>query len=134
MDSKRMNEIMEYVQADVARRETVGAAGGEVHIHYHAAPVVIDPAPVNQNPGQSVLDKYTPYFLVLLGGTIILAIVALVLVLLAPVLMAIMATVVGSLLAVGVVAIAISGSLRNVKQASMDEKIVNAALKRTRRR
>lgn len=128
MDSQRMNEIMQYVQADVARRET---AGGEVHVHFHAAPVVSDPAPVAQNPGQDVLAKYTPYFIVLLGGSIILAIVAVVLVMLAPVLMAIMATVVGSLAMIAVVAVAISGSLRNLKQAELDGKIVNAALKKT---
>lgn len=69
MDQDRLNEIVKYLGENPT---ATGVPGGQhVHIHYHQAPVNTEP--VNQNPGQSVLEKYTPYYIMALGGFVILA-------------------------------------------------------------
>lgn len=69
MDQDRLNEIVKYLGENPTATNVPG--GQHVHIHYHQAPVNTEP--VNQNPGQSVLEKYTPYYIMALGGFVILA-------------------------------------------------------------
>jgi hypothetical protein len=99
-------------------RETPGQPG-EIHIHHHYAAPVISTEPVDQNPGQSVLDRYTPYFFVLLGGMVIVGGLAVILVMLAPVLIAIMGSVVALVIAVtaclGAVAVMMIGASAAIK-------------------
>lgn len=89
---------------------------GEVHVHHHYAAPVIDNRPVEQNPGQEVLERYAPYFILLLGGLVILAIVAVVLVLLAPVLMTMMVTVMVVAVCLVVLVIAVAGSVKALRE------------------
>lgn len=69
MDQDRLNEIVKYLGQNPGATEVPG--GQHVHIHYHQAPV--NNAPVDQNPGQSVLEKYAPYYVLFLGGIVIIA-------------------------------------------------------------
>jgi len=69
MDQDRLNEIVQYLGQNPGATEVPG--GQHVHIHYHQAPV--NTAPVDQNPGQSVLEKYAPYYVMFLGGLVIIA-------------------------------------------------------------
>lgn len=71
MDEDRLNEITAYLQANPTPPEAVG--GQHIHVHHHYAAPVISNAPVDQNPGQSVLEKYAPYYVMFLGGIIIVA-------------------------------------------------------------
>jgi hypothetical protein len=130
-DRQRMNEITRYLQKDIAVRDGTGQTG-TVHVHYHAAPVVIDPQPVDQNPGQSVLEKYVPYFIVLLGGVVIFACLAIVLIMIAPVLMGLMAMAVGILVAVAVSAIAVSAAVRGMRISDTDHKMFDQRIQATR--
>lgn len=132
-DRKRMNEITTYLQKDIAVRDGTGQAGA-VHVHYHAAPVVIDPRPVDQNPGQSMLEKYVPYFIVLLGGVVIFACLAVVLIMIAPVLMGLMAMAVGILIAVAVSAIAVSAAIRGMRVSDTDQKMFDQRIQATQPR
>lgn len=67
----RLDEISKYFSANPTPPEPVG--GQHIHVHHHYAAPVISTEPMNQNPGQSVLEKYTPYFMVFLGGLVIIA-------------------------------------------------------------
>lgn len=69
MDQERLNEIIKYLGENPATPDAPG--GQQVHLHFHQAPV--STAPVDQNPGQTVLEKYTPYFVMFLGGIVIIA-------------------------------------------------------------
>lgn len=71
MDEDRLNEITRYLQSNPTPPESVG--GNHIHVHHHYAAPVISNAPVDQNPGQSVLEKYAPYYVMFLGGIIIVA-------------------------------------------------------------
>jgi hypothetical protein len=90
-----------------------------IHIHHHYAAPVINTAPVEQNPGRDVLERYTPYFFVLLGGMIIVGGLAVILVLLTPVLTAILGSVVALVLAAaaatGAVAVLMIGGAAAIK-------------------
>jgi hypothetical protein len=115
MEDERLNELVEYTRRDLAARSGGPATGGEVHIHYHA------PAPVEakRSPGQDTLDRYVPYFFVLLGGMVILGGVAVIAVMLAPVLLAILGSVVALVIAaaaaVGAVAVLMVGGSAAIK-------------------
>lgn len=78
MDQERLNEIQEYLRANPTTPPggypggVVADGGGQhVHIHYHQAPYNTEP--VEQNKGQKVLERYAPYFVMFLGGFIIVA-------------------------------------------------------------
>lgn len=131
MDDARLNEIIRYTQTDLARRDledafqSAGSTGGEVHIHLHAAPdpvATVQPA-TGAVEQPDVLAKYAPYYLLILGGVVILGGLAVVLVMLTPVLLAILGSVVSlviaSAAAVGGVAVAmaaLSSVAKNVRK------------------
>jgi hypothetical protein len=128
-DRERMKEITEYVNREAARRE---ADSGTVHIHYHATPA--GPAPVEQNPGQTTLDKYVPYFFVLLGGVVILACVGVIAVMLVPVLLTFAVTAAVVMGGFAVCCVAIAAMIKSLGQTRNDRKIVDQALRSRRRR
>lgn len=72
MDQDRLNEITQYLQANPTLPDTV-PGDQHIHVHHHYAAPVITNAPVDQNPGQSVLEKYAPYYVMFLGGFVIIA-------------------------------------------------------------
>lgn len=72
MDQDRLNEIVQYLNANPTPPEEV-PGGQHIHVHHHYAAPVISNAPVDQNPGQSVLEKYAPYYVMFLGGFVIVA-------------------------------------------------------------
>jgi hypothetical protein len=73
MDQDRLNEIVRFLGENPTPPPGAPVTAGDqhVHIHYHQAPV--NTAPVDQNPGQSVLEKYAPYYVMFLGGLVIIA-------------------------------------------------------------
>lgn len=113
MDESRMTAIQKYLAENPSLKDTPGG----VHVHFHNGPVIQDPQPVNQNPGMTVLEKYTPYLVlgamccVPVGGLIIVVIV------LIPTILALTAMIVGFLVAVAVCALAVSAAIRNLKEA-----------------
>lgn len=131
-DRERMAELAEYVQREIVSR---GAGGGEtkIELHYHAAPVVIDTKPVEPNAGQDVLAKYTPYFIVLLGGVVILACVGVIAVLLVPALMAMVTMIAVVMGSFALCSVAVAASVRSLRQSKADRDVVQTALKRRRR-
>jgi len=122
---QRLGELTEYLRTQPL---TNTDQGQHVHIHYHQAPA--STAPVDQNPGQSVLDKYTPYFILLLAGCVILAIVAVIAVILLPMVVTMLIAVAVCLGAVAVLALAVSGSLRNMRLQKMDETLLKKVIKK----
>lgn len=107
-------------------RLDTGAGAPQIHVHHHYAAPVIDTRPVDQNPGQDVLDRYVPYFIVLLGGLIIMSGLVVVLVMVTPVLVAILGSVVAVVIAaaaaLGAVAVLMGGMAVLSRSARQDPK------------
>jgi choline-glycine betaine transporter len=131
-DRQRMAELVEYVHGEIVSRGDHGTP--KIEVHYHAAPVVIDTTPVEPNAGDRVLAKYTPYFIVLLGGAVILAIVGVVTVLLVPVLMAMVTMIAVVMLGFAVAMIAVAGSVKSLRQSASDRDVVKQAVRTGRKR
>lgn len=132
-DRSRMAELVEYVQGEiVSRGNDLGQT--KIEIHYHAAPVVIDTKPVDQNAGEAVLAKYTPYFIVLLEGAVILAIVGVITVLLIPALMAMVTMIAVVMVGFSVAALAVAGMAKSLRQSASDRDVVKQAVRSGRRR
>lgn len=112
MDDERMTAIQKYLAENPSVKDTPGG----VHIHFHNGPVVENPNPVDQNPGQNVLEKYTPHLVlgaicaVPVGGLVTLVVVMI------PAILALTAMVVGFLLALAVCVIAAAMLVKNVKE------------------
>lgn len=120
MEDDRLNELVAYTRRDLAARGVVPGDGSEIHVHYHA------PAPVaeqKRSSGDELLSRATPYFVLLLGGCIVLAVLAVALLMLTPVLMAIMggmvSLVIAAAAALGAVAVLMIGgsaAIRNLRE------------------
>lgn len=132
-DRQRMAELAEYVRGEIVSR---GGDLGQtkIELHYHAAPVKIDTAPVDASAGDAVLAKYTPYFIVLLGGVVILACVGVVTVLLLPALLTMVTMIAVVMGGFAVMSIAVAASVKSLKQSASDRDVVRQAVKGGRRR
>ncbi len=130
-DRQRMAEITEYLQGELDRQ---GQAAGGVHVHYHASPAPVATSPAGQSRGEVALINATPYFIILLGGVVILACVGVVTVLLLP---ALLTAVVGVAVVMGgfaVCAVAVAASVRSLRQSKTETQVIANAMKRGRRR
>lgn len=132
-DRDRMNDLAEYVRGEVAARGGDGPVP-KIELHYHAAPVVIDPTPVDPNAGDALLRKYTPYFVVMIGGVIVLASVAVIAVMLVPVLMSMVVMIAVVMLGFAVASAAVAATVKSLRQSASDRDVVRQAVKRRRRR
>jgi hypothetical protein len=132
-DEKRMAELAEYVRGEIVSR---GGDLGQtkIEVHYHAAPVVIDTKPVELNAGDALLAKYTPYFVVLLGGVVVLACVGVITVLLLPALLTMVTMIAVVMGGFALSAVAVSASVRSLRQSAMDRDVVRQAVKSVRKR
>ena len=132
-DRQRMAELVKYVRGEIDSRDHTDSVP-KIEVHYHAAPVVIDTAPVEPNAGDRVLEKYTPYFIVLLGGVVILACVGVVTVLLLPALLTMVTMIAVVMLGFSVATLAVAGSVKSLRQSASDRDVVKQAVKTGRRR
>ena len=112
MDESRMTAIQKYLAENPSLKETPGG----VHIHFHNGPVIENPNPVDQNPGQNVLEKYTPHLI--LGAICCVPVggLALLTVFFIPTILALTAMIVGFLLALAVCVIAVGFLVKNFKE------------------
>jgi hypothetical protein len=124
----RLNGIAEYYRANPPA--VTSDQGQHIHVHHHYAPAPAPSGPVDQNPGQSMLDRYTPYFVLMLGGTVILAIVGVIVVLIVPMIVTMLFAVAGCLGALAVLALAVSGSLGHLNKQRMDQTTLKKAIKK----
>ena len=126
-----MAELAEYVRGEVARRDGEAPV---IQIHYHAAPVE-PPAPLaEQSRGEVVLINAAPYFLLLLGGVVILACVGTVTVLLLPALLTMVVMVAVVMGGFAVCTVAVAASVRSLRQSRTEAATARDAMKRSRRR
>lgn len=130
-DQERMAQITEYLQGELQAR---GQSAGGVHVHYHAAAPAAATPPAAQSRGEVALINATPYFIILLGGVVILACVGVVTVLLLP---ALLTAVVGVAVVMGgfaVCAVAVAASVRSLRQSKTESRVLADAMKRGKRR
>lgn len=125
----RLNGIAEYYRANPP---AITDQGQHVHVHHHYAPAPVhqDTRPVDQNPGQSVLDKYAPYFVLLLGGVVILAIVGVIAAILVPMIVTMLIALAVCIGAIAVLAVAVGGSLGHLNKQRMDQTVLKKAIKK----
>lgn len=140
MDQDRANElqrITDYFRENPTAKmpdfpDGTPQGGQHVHVHHHYAAPVIDTSPVQQNQGQSVLEKYTPYFMVFLGGMIILTGCALILFAFAAVLAMILLVVLAVVLATAILAMVIAHMMKTHSDSGINEDLLNAATRKKR--
>jgi hypothetical protein len=103
-ETGRTAEIVQYLKQQEVLPYLTDPGTTEVHLHFHQAPqapaVPADNRPVDQNPGQGVLERYAPYFVLGLFGCIVLAIVAVVVTMLAQTLLVVAGCAVALVMAV----------------------------------
>lgn len=114
MADDRLAAIQKYL----AENPTVKDTPGGIHVHFHNGPVIEDPHPVEQNPGMTVLERYTPYLV--LGAMCMVPVggLALVVILFIPTILALTTLMVGSLLSLAAVFFAVSVLAYTMKQPS----------------
>lgn len=120
---KRLAEITEYTRADLVRRDReqlVPGTSQQINIHHHYAPPPA-PAPV---PQMDIASRYAGHFVLLLGGCVILAIVAIVFVMIAQALM-----IAGISLAV--CAVAVAAAVRSLRTGKADVAIMEQRMSAT---
>jgi len=122
------SEVIAGIKSDL-RRQGV-PEGTKIEIHYHAAPAQAPPADVR--PARDPMEpaaRLVPYFVILLGGMIILGGVGALTVLLVPAIMAIVTMIAIFMGGFAVVMIAIAASIRSLRYSKRD---VQMAKKRSR--
>lgn len=135
-DTPRVREITRYLQEEQNRTGAVTgwtpAGGQHVHIHHHYPAEPVAPAAVPDRP--DVMAKYAPYFMLALGGMIIVAGIGVIVVFVLQALMGIMiafATMAGSL---AVVAVAVAVAARSLRSSKVDADLMAQRIEATRPR
>jgi hypothetical protein len=130
-DRQQLAAITEYLEGELARQ---GRDAGGVHVHYHAAPIAPAPAPAVPTAGQQALDRAVPYFIILLGGVVILACVGTVVVLMIPALLALAVTCAIVLGGFALLAVSIAASVRSLRQSRTEQQVSASLIRRKGRR
>jgi hypothetical protein len=121
---ERLAELVEYTRTDLARRdrEIVTGDGQHIHIHHHyAAPEPVTPSAPER---MDIASRYAGHFVLLLGGMIVLAGVAVVFAMIAQALMV-------AMISTAVCAIAAAAAVRSMRASDTDHKIIKERLKAT---
>lgn len=126
----RLSEIVEYTKRDLARRDD---ASGAVHIHYHEA-ARPEPPPA---PAPDIATKYAGHFVLLLGGCVILGIMAVIAAILVPMIMGILISVAVCAGGMAVLALAVAAAVKSLGSsndaAKINREVIND-LRRSRRK
>lgn len=115
--ARRVDAITEYLQ-----QMPTGSGEVHMHVHHHYPAPAQDLRPVDQNPGQNVLERYTPYFLVLLGGMVIITGCAVIVYMIIGALVPLLAVATVLVLAMGVAARMVLGQVAPQKIKEKDRK------------
>lgn len=122
------SEVIAYLKKDLAEREV--PEGAKIEFHYHApSPAHVPetrPAPDPMAPAA----KLAPYFVILLGGAIILAIIAVITIMLVPAIMALATTIMVFMIGFAFVAIALAASIRSLRYSRADVRMASRRSKR----
>jgi len=143
-DRRRLAEIVEYTRNDLAVRDAAALAmpptggGQHVHIHHHYPPA---PAPVPVDTRPDPLARAVPFMMLVVGWLVIGFVIAVVLLMLTPSIMAIMGGIAGMLMALAicfcalaVFAVGFAAMTRSLRASRTDRQIMDRRLKATRRK
>jgi len=143
-DRRRLAEIVEYTRGDLVARDAAALAvppvggGQHVHIHHHYPPA---PAPVAVDTRPDPLARAVPFMMLVVGWLVIGFVIAVVLLMLTPSIVAIMGGVAGMLMAVAicfcalaVFAVGFAAMTRSLRASRTDARLMDRRLKATRRR
>lgn len=111
------SEIIAALKGEIESRRISGA---EIHIHYHAGAPAAPPPTCAHAHAPNAADKAIPYFVILLGGCIVLALIAVITIMLVPAIMALTTMITGFLIAFAVAASAAAASVRSLRTSKMD--------------
>lgn len=111
------SEIIAGLKGEIEARRVSGA---EIHIHYHAGGSTAPAPTCTHDHAPNPADKAIPYFVILLGGCIVLAIIGVVVILLVPAIMALATTIMVFMIGFAVVMIALAASVRSLRTSRAD--------------
>jgi hypothetical protein len=115
------DDVVAYLRREIAEREI--PEGTKIEFHYHApaqAPAA-PPAPPTADP-MAPAARLAPYFVILLGGVIILAIIAVITIMLVPAIMALATTLAIIACGVAIMFVAVAASIRSLRYSKHDAK------------
>lgn len=124
-------EIVAYLSTEITKH---GADRSQIHIHYHATPSTAPPAVPVPETRPDIATRMVPYFVVLLGGMIILAGVGAITVLLVPAIMSLAVTLAAVAGGIAIMFVAVAAAVRSLRQTGTDHRIMDQRMKATRRR
>lgn len=128
-DRQRIAEITEYLGRELASR--TGEAPG-IHVHYHAAPAPVAAPVAAPSRGQAALDNAVPYFIILLGGVVILACVGVIAVLLMPALLTMVMMIAIIMGGFALCSVAVAASVRSLRQSKTEQQVIKSVVKKRR--
>lgn len=120
--TERLNEIIAYTKRDLSRRDD---QEGAVHIHYHEAARPEPPPP----PAPDIATKYAGHFMLLLGGCVILALIAVIAAILIPMIMGMLISLAICVGAFAVSAVAVAAAVKSLGSSNESGKINREAMK-----
>jgi len=126
------SEVIAMIKGEIAARRLDG--GAEIHIHYHAGAPAAPPPTCAHDHAPNPADRLVPYFVILLGGMIVVGGLGVITILLVPAIMALATTIAIVFGSFAAVMIAIAASTRSLRQTGTDRKIMDQRLRATGRR
>lgn len=123
------SEVVAMIKRELDQRQV--GSGSEIHIHYHAGPAQA-PAPDTRATSDPMAPaaRLAPYFMILLGGAIILAIIGVITIMLVPAIMALATTLAIIACGIAIMFVAVAASIRSLRYSRAD---VQMARRRSRR-
>jgi hypothetical protein len=117
------SDVVAYLKREMAQREI--PEGTKIEFHYHAAPAQAPAqAPDTRPAGDPMAPaaRLAPYFVILLGGAIILAMIAVITIMLVPAIMALATSIMVFMIGFAFVAVALAASIRSLRYSKHDVK------------
>jgi hypothetical protein len=124
------SEVVAMIKRELEARQT--GSGAEIHIHYHAGAPSAPAPPAAHTDAPNAADRLVPYFVILLGGAIILAIIGVITVLLVPAIMALATMIAIVTGGVAIMFVAVAAATRSLRQTGADRQIMKQRLGRRR--
>jgi hypothetical protein len=111
-------DLVAYLKKDLAERG-IPEGTTKIELHYHAAAPAAPAAPPAADP-MAPAARLAPYFVILLGGVIILAIIAVITIMLVPAIMALATTLAIIACGIAIMFVATAVSIRSLRYSKRD--------------
>lgn len=115
------SDVIAMIKQEIADRQMPEGTEIKFEIHYHAAaPSPAHAPPETQRDPMAPAARLAPYFVILLGGAIILAIIAVITIILVPAIMALATTLAIIACGIAIMFVAVAASVRSLRTSRAD--------------